>query len=172
MTALQLVGALQEDLWPAVIALLPLPGELRCLPAEPGENGRRDSGRAWDEAQCTSFSLPFVHSLPWDCLAPKLLMRRQGRQTHANIGRAARMVLLCMCPIYYHGHISSAVIKLISSCYFPISNRSKKTDFPLLNTGSVTLGSVNGLSKDFSTYRRVTDSLSICCIKPMLKSQF
>lgn len=85
-------------------------------------------------------------------------------QAHAKSGFAAWL-------ISYHRHVSSAVIKLISSCYFPISNHSKKTDFPLLNTGSITLGSVNGLSKDFSTYRRVTDSLSICCIKPMLKSQ-
>lgn len=77
-----------------------------------------------------------------------------------------------VCLFRYHRHISSAGIKLISSGYFPISNHSKKTDFALLNTGSITLETVNGLSKDFSTYRRVSDSLSICCIKPIRKSQF
>lgn len=44
---------------------------------------------------------------------------------------------------------SSAVIKLIFSCYFSISNHSRKTEFPLLNTGKITLGSVDDLSKDF-----------------------
>lgn len=156
MTVLQLVGALQ-GLQPALIALLPLPCEMV---------------RVQNESQCSPSFLPFVHRLSWDYPDPRLLMRRQGRQTHANAGWAARMVLLCMCLIYYHKHISSAAIKLIFSCYFPISNSSKKTDFPLLNSGSVTLGSVNGLSKDFSTYRRVTDSLSICCIKPKLTSRF
>lgn len=44
---------------------------------------------------------------------------------------------------------SSAVTKLIRSCYFSISNHSGKTEFPLLNTGRITLGSVDDLSKDF-----------------------
>lgn len=156
MTVLQMVGTLQ-GLQPALISLLPLPCEMV---------------RVWDESQCSSSFLAFVHRLSWDYLDPRLLMRRQGRQTHANAGSAAKMVLPVMRLIYYCKHISSAAIKLICSCYFPISNSSKKTDFPLLNTGSVTLGSVNGLSKDFSTYRQVTDSLSICCIKPKLTSQF
>lgn len=45
--------------------------------------------------------------------------------------------------------VPSAVIKLICSCYFSISNHSRKTEFPLLNTGRITLGSADDLSKDF-----------------------
>lgn len=45
--------------------------------------------------------------------------------------------------------VSSAVIKLTCSCYSSISNHSRKTEFPLLNTGRITLGSTDDLSKDF-----------------------
>lgn len=157
-----------RELQPSAAALVLLLRPLGQPSAEHGENGKRGGGSPWGETGHPSSLLPFVHIPSHDHLVPRALVG-QPDSCHCRLSSEDSFAVCLFC---YDRHISSAVIKLISSCYFPISNRSTKTDFPLLNTGSITLGTVNSLSKDFSTYRRVSDSLSICRINPILKSQF
>lgn len=93
---------------------------------------------------CLNYS-SFLLSSPW---VIQVLPYYLGHHTHWPWGSVQQLESSGSHLLEVTGD-SSAVIKLICSCNFSISNHSRKTEFPLLNTGRITLGSVDDLSKDF-----------------------